>query len=462
MAGCATANKPAVPSSELKVSAPLDPWLKLQEQRSWAWMQRNISPTEPKVAGGAKPEAGIIVAALSKKDPDYYFHWTRDSAHVVDASAEVVLHRRDYVDLQDWKKKIHDFLVLSRKLQTTPSKYGMGEPRFTVEGKADTLPWSRPQYDGPALRALAVMKVLNVLEAEKPKDQALIQLARQVLKTDLDYVAKIWPERGFDIWEEYRGENYHTRLVQLAALEQGQHYFKEARYQSGARELRRLLDDHWDPARGFLRSQLVIAATDGYTAKKTDLDSAVIVAVVEANREVAAHSVLDDRVQASVAVLEDLFRKSYPTNARTDVGLAYGRYPGDSYYGGNPWFLITADYAQFYFRLALRLAQGASLPVTSRNIPFLKSLLPNVEWRAGTEVTSKSVFFTPLVEALQARGEAILRRLQREIPADGQIYEQFDKVTGHPASSPGIGWGHAAFLEAALAYADLRAFYTRK
>jgi len=58
---------------------PIEPWVAGQEQSSWRHLQENISPTEPKTPGGPLPLRGIVVAALSKKDPDYYFHWVRDS-----------------------------------------------------------------------------------------------------------------------------------------------------------------------------------------------------------------------------------------------------------------------------------------------------------------------------------------------------------------------------------------------
>src|SRR5690242_817303 len=61
----------------------LKEWMMAQEAKSWAHLQKNISPKEPKVEGGPPPLPGIVVAALSRQDPDYYFHWVRDSANVM-------------------------------------------------------------------------------------------------------------------------------------------------------------------------------------------------------------------------------------------------------------------------------------------------------------------------------------------------------------------------------------------
>lgn len=459
LAGWATATVAAVPA--------LSDWLDSQEQRSWQHMLENISPSTPKHAGDPPPLAGIVVAAQQAKDPDYYFHWVRDSAEVMRTVAGAFALGRSYTDRQSFERQFRDFLTLSRRLQGTPSTYGLGEPRYTVTGEIDPLPWSRPQFDGPALRARAVLAYLRAAEATHRADPALQELATDVLRKDLDFVATIWKERGFDAWEEYKADSYHTRLVQLAALEQGAQWLQDhggsmervERYRSVARELERLLDDHWDPARGFLRAQLAIVATDGFTAKKTDLDSEVIVAVVDADRTATEHSVLDDRVQATVAVLEDLFKAGYPINARSDVGLAYGRYAGDVYYGGNPWYFITAYYASFYYRLAARLRHGAELAVTPRNLPFLRSCLPVAardRLRAGTPLAPGSDLHDAAIAAFAARGDGILSRLRLHTPADGQLYEQIDKRTGKPASSRGIAWSHAAFLNAVYERQSIR------
>jgi glucoamylase len=207
---------------------------------------------------------------------------------------------------------------------------------------------------------------------------------------------------------------------------------------------------------------LVIAGTDGYTAKQTDIDSAVIVAVLAARRRQGGHSVLDPRVQATVRVLEGIFKKSYPINQSPDsrLGLAYGRYPGDVYYGGNPWFLITADYARFYYRLAKSLQDGATFRVTEHNLAFSREALQasQDQLQAGLQITPVHPLHAALIAKFIEKGERIMRRLQRHTPADGQLYEQLDKKSGEPVSSPGIpgiGWAHASMINAILARGQL-------
>ena len=413
-----------------------------QEALSWRWLALNISPSEPKTPGGAKPRRGIVVAALHKKDPDYYFHWVRDSANVMRVFVEYAKAHGD----PSVHERVHDFLELSADLQMLHSPYGMGEPRYTIEGRVDLLPWSRPQYDGPALRALAVQAYLK--EFDPPK--SIRTLAEKVLKRDLEFTEAARDRRGFDLWEELFAENYHTRLVQMAALENGG-------YSQAAADLKARLDQHWDPTKRYYRSQLVVERTDGYTKKHTDLDSAVVVAVIESGRWKGAHSVADPKVQATVHQLEKLFRGAYPLNGDERGGLVYGRYAGDVYYGGNPWYLITAYYAQFYFRLARALAHE-DLVTGAENTAFLSDLLStpmDVQKRYRTGSVEHRRFLAACVN----KADRILDRLRRVTPADGQLYEQLDKADGHPVSSRGIGWAHSAFLaasrERSLAFSDL-------
>jgi len=435
-----------VTAPEKTGGADLATWVTAQEKVSWDLLQLNISPDDPKEKGGPRPRQGIVVAALHKKDPDYYFHWVRDSANVMRVVVEYYAQRGG--DQARLHSQMKDFLELSQDLQALHSPFGLGEPRYTTEGKIDSLPWSRPQYDGPALRALAVIRYLKDFDGTIPKGTKT--LAVKVLRRDLDFVAAMHNERGFDIWEELKAENYHTRLVQYSALMDGKKYVEGL--QKASAQLLPRLNDHWDPTRFFLRSQLAIEKTDGYTKKQSDLDSAVVLAVIEGDRMTGPHSVGDDRVMATVHALENLFLETYALNQNSSLGLSYGRYRGDVYYGGNPWFLITAYYAQYYYRLA-RVLSESDFQLSWHNLEFVRDLVPQqtpqrlsekVIWNRG------SAPHKDFILACFKKADRILARLRSVTPADGQLYEQFDKLSGKPLSSRGIGWAHSAFIAASL------------
>src|SRR5688500_12439879 len=111
-------------------------------ERSAEKLFANISPKD------AAP--GSVAASPSRKDPDYFAHWIRDSALVMDW----VLNQ--YVSSQDAKllATLMDFAEFSDGLQKSKALTGIGEPKFSMSGEPYAGPWGRPQDDGPALRAI--------------------------------------------------------------------------------------------------------------------------------------------------------------------------------------------------------------------------------------------------------------------------------------------------------------------
>ncbi|MFM8270452.1 MAG: glycoside hydrolase family 15 protein, partial [Pseudomonadota bacterium] len=135
----------AMANSETIRAMPLEKWIPQQEQIAFRNLLRNISP-----AGTAK---GVVVASPSRQDPDYWYHWIRDAALVMD----VIVDAYAQTSLPDQKAYFLDLLwnyvEFSRLNQMTPTPSGgPGEPKFNVDGTAFVGPWGRPQNDGPALR----------------------------------------------------------------------------------------------------------------------------------------------------------------------------------------------------------------------------------------------------------------------------------------------------------------------
>src|ERR1044071_4446330 len=57
-------------------AAPLDNWLDRQKSIAEEKILANISPAD------GRP--GAVLASPSRQDPDYYYHWVRDAALVMD------------------------------------------------------------------------------------------------------------------------------------------------------------------------------------------------------------------------------------------------------------------------------------------------------------------------------------------------------------------------------------------
>jgi glucoamylase len=210
-------------------------------------------------------------------------------------------------------------------------------------------------------------------------------------------------------------------------------------------EVARHLDDYWSPAKGYYLSRLGAPAE---TAEK-ELDIAVILAVIHAERKEGPHSILDPKALATLIRLEELFASGYPINrsAPDDRGPAMGRYAGDRYYSGGAYYFATLAAAQFYFRLAEAAAAGAILPESPEYHDILDRLAANSVKNDGVGAGPSARGLGPF-DALLRRGDQFMATVRAYTPASGELSEQFDQATGAQTSAKSLAWSHAAFITA--------------
>jgi glucoamylase len=473
--------------STLSEKSPLLDWMARQYDVSAAALLRAISAAhlvkERRGFGQTiRPARGSVLASPAMgswdPDPDYFFHWLRDSALIIDALRHVIaegafageglsrlkefvafslsLNRLDGVGFLrlagDFRKNINPiFLQYVRddnELRAIAGDRVLGEPRFNPAGTLDISKWSRPQHDGPALRALALMRFwpLDGLDGQARASM------RAVILRDIEFIVRHWREPCFDIWEEELGQHYYTRLVHHAALADGAVWIEETgtdeppRAQAclaAAQEIAKSLDEYWCSAKGIYASRRGVA--NGVAGK--DLDFATILAVIHARRKEGAHSVLDPRVMATLARLEELFATTYPINLNRaeTVGPAMGRYAGDHYFSGGAYYFSTLGAAEFYYALA-EAAAGTEVPATEDNKEFLLRRCAADESLAlppPAPEHRKRRF-----EALLRRGDQFMATVAAYTPAGGELSEQFDQATGVQTSAKSLTWSHAALITA--------------
>ena len=167
----------------------LDAWIARQAQRSAVAMGQAISATHlvrrrEAVGQSVVPAKGSVLASPAIADwnpePDYFFHWLRDSALVMRAVAALMQDAASEPERARWRTHFEDFVNFSLTLsningaeflahnsgrQTTRRGFRrylrpdaeiralagdrlLGEPRFNPDGTLDIFRWSRPQYDG--------------------------------------------------------------------------------------------------------------------------------------------------------------------------------------------------------------------------------------------------------------------------------------------------------------------------
>jgi glucoamylase len=445
------------------VTESLEQWLGREYRHATTAMLRSVSARDiVKVRHGfaqtVTPAAGSIVAspvlASWDPDPDYFFHWFRDSAIVMDAvrllyeagqlGAEALTHFADFVrfslslkaldgralaESPHWRLKVlPDFVQYLRgdDLLLVSGDAVYADTRVNPDGTLDISRWTRPQHDGPPLRALTVLRWLRAVRS-RAADQTLDLSAEtradaeRLLRTDLALTAVHWREPSLDIWEEELGHHYFTLSVAAAALREGAAWLEgtgeateAARLRAEAQSIRETLDGYWLPHEGYYRSR---SMPPGAASTKM-LDIAVILAAVHAGNGEDVHSVRDPRLHATLDKLEQLFDRLYPINRNRPRGRApaLGRYEGDVYFSGGAYYFSTLGAAEFCYSAAAADAAGRET---------------RAEW-----IT---------------RGDRFLETVRAFTPASGDLSEQFDQRTGEQTSAKHLAWSYAAFISCVTA-----------
>lgn len=430
----------------------LEAWIDEQARRSVELMLRAVSATSlvmdrPQFAQRVIPLPGSVLASPVRAhydpEPDYFYHWFRDSSVVMDALRVALLAGWTGAGALD---RFGEFVHFSQRLLRLDGREALrvgpfgsnveaearkflrpesevaalngvsvlADVRVNADGTPDMTRWSRPQYDGPALRALVMSRWLRDIPLLQ---SALRESVREVLAADLSFTLAHLAQPSFDIWEEEQGQHYYTLLAQSEACTQAASVLAQRASECirAACTASARLDDFWDPAAGIYRSRGPGAAT----APEKALDIAVILAVLHVSRPDGEHSVLDPKVQATLDALEDLFASTYAINRALppDRGPAMGRYADDRYFSGGAYYFATLAAAEFHYRLAAAL-------------------------RAGTHGGQRGA-------AALSRGDSFMRTVQTFTPADGELSEQFDQRNGSQTSARQLSWSYAAFITAA-------------
>jgi glucoamylase len=450
----------------------LDQWIERQFRHAAAAILPSLSPVSiikrrPGFGQTILPKRGSIVAspvlASYDPDPDYFFHWFRDSAVVIDAvrllgadgslaQARALEYFRDFVhfslslseldgrvliNFPGWRAGVTaDFAKFVRpneELAAVRGELVSAEARVNADGTLDMSRWARPQHDGPPLRLLAVLRWLDV-----GLDPELAEAVAALVRADIAFTRGCWRAASVDIWEEEKGHHYYTLRIAAAALEAGALWLEtqrgaqdmeEAKHcLADARSILGTLDGYWLPEAGHYRSRVL----EGGARSAKELDIAVIFAAIHGSGPgegaVLAHTAHDPRMHATLARLEELFAAEYPINRGRPPGRgpAMGRYKGDVYYSGGAYYFSTLAAAELCFRAAAKL--------------------PDERNKSGR-----------VDKDLMDRGDAFLETVRAYIPPNGDMSEQFDQKTGLQTSAKHLAWSYAAFISCVVARRDAKA-----
>ena len=102
----------------------------------------------------------------------------------------------------------------------------------------------------------------------------------------------------------------------------------------------------------------------------------------------------NSRVLATHKVLVDSFRTIHPVNNGISNGsaVAIGRYPEDTYYTGNPWYLGTRAAAELLYDAVAQFNKSGSLTIDTTNQAFFKAIHPPANMGKHTGSNMQSIF----------------------------------------------------------------------
>lgn len=391
----------------------------------------NIGATGDLVQGA---DAGVVVASPSTDNPDYFYSWTRDAALTMKSLVDTFVNGDTSLEplIQDYITASATIQTIENPSGTLSSGAGLGEPKFYVNETAFEGNWGRPQRDGPALRAIAMIAYAKSLIAANNTD-AVVNVIWPIVQNDLNYVAQYWNETGFDLWEEVNGSSFWTTAVQHRTLVEGAAFATSigkscTGCEAQAPSLLCFLQNYWSG--NSIVSNINLQGNYG----RSGLDCNSILTSIHIYDPSASCSNSTFQPCSSYALSNHFayvnsFRSLYPLNSGTNSSsaVAVGRYAEDVYYDGNPWFLCTSATAEQLYSALHQWNTTGSITIDSVSSSFFEQVVPNVA--IGT-YPSSSEEYTVITAAVKDYADGFASIVQMHIMNNGSLSEQFSKYDG--------------------------------
>ncbi|ETS75535.1 Glucoamylase P [Pestalotiopsis fici W106-1] len=430
----------------IRQTSTVDAFIDTERPIALQGILNNIGPDGAKVEGAS---AGIVVASPSTVDPDYFYTWTRDSALTLKTIIDEFIFSGD-TTLQT---VIDNYVQAQAFLQTVDNPSGslsdgsgLAEPKFYSNETQFTDAWGRPQRDGPALRAIALIAYSNWLVDNGQQDTATSDVW-PIISNDLSYVGQYWNQTTFDLWEEVQGSSFFTTQNQYRSLIEGSALATTLGVTctgcDQAPQILCFLQSYWNGE--FLTANInVNNGRSGHDAN-TFLGS-IAIFDVDASCSSSTFQPCSSKSLSSFKAYIDSFSGVYSINdgVAAGTGIAIGRYPEDTYQGGNPWYLITAGAAEFLYDAVAQWTAQQTLTIDDTSLSFFTTIYSSAT--AGTYAASDAAF-TDILSAVTAYADSFVAVVQQYTPSDGSLAEQFGRdQPASPLSATDLTWSYAAFV----------------
>lgn len=425
-------------------------------------MIANIGGASSTAGGNQVPnvQTGAVIASPSTAGPNYFYSWVRDAALTMKVVISQPTLDRTLATNYASAEKVH-------QQNAAGSSAGQGEPKFNVDGSLFTGPWGRPQNDGPALRASALMafaKRIGLSDAYVTGTLYKSDLsAGSLIKTDLEYVAHHWQDTSFDLWEEVQGTHFFTLMVQYRSMVDGAKFASAMNdpnaasyYNQQAAAVKSKLQSFWDSTDNFIQAYQGVSGRNG-------IDCSVLLGALKGWDTTDAAAAVDasqfgpasDKLLATHKRYVDAFRSLYAinNNAAAPKAVGTGRYPSDVYDGdgtsqGNPWYICTLAAAEVLNTAVAVANTRGSLAVTATSLPFYRQFSAGAA--TGT-YSSGSSQYTALTSGMRAMASGFVDIVNSHAWPNGSLNEEFNRNNGFNQGARDLTWSYAAFVSNDLA-----------
>lgn len=396
---------------------------------------------------GAYP--GIVVASPSTVNPDYYYTWTRDSALTYAMIIDELIMGN--ISLQT---TVENYTTAQARLQTVtnpsgslyPAGLGLGDPKFYVNETRFNGDWGRPQRDGPALRATALMNLCYALLDRN--SSAITTVFWPIIMNDLRYVGQYWNQTGYDLWEEVHGSSFFTYSVQHRALVQGAILAEKLNTTcepcgQASQILCFLQSNFWNNTGKYITADVNVNNVNRSGINNDPILAAIHVFDINATCDAGSTQPCNSKMLATHKVFVDSFRNLYPINHNKTApnAILVGRYPEDTYYGGNPWPICTLACAEMLYDAAAQFKKAGEIVVDRWSLPFWKDLYPN-----ATENRYVGSAMETLTSHMLTYADGFVSAVNEYLPANGSISEQYNKTNGEETSASKLTWSFASYV----------------
>ena len=151
----------------------------------------------------------------------------------------------------------------------------------------------------------------------------------------------------------------------------------------------------------------------------------------------------NSQVLATHKVVVDSFRELYPINGNATApdAVLVGRYPEDTYYGGNPWPLCTLGCAELLYDAAAQFEQAGQISVDQYSLAFFQDIYPRAQ-----EAVYDGDAMANITQAMRTYADGFVSAVEMYLPQNGSISEQFNRTNGESTSASKLTWSFASFV----------------